>query len=805
MIGKDVNVLQNDIEKKEELNLVVEMTRFREDPLQFMRTLTQHVLGSSWRGYDEYIGHQLYYPGISDEMTRITMSHPLLQKRIAAMADDRMNKEISWTLTADQRMARRAELVGWISSIAQTHVHNTMAQFDHKSILRFLYYMVAQIFARCYHQGVHIKSDEVAMIKARAKELAAKKQSLIFLPCHKSHIDYMALHFICFRMGISLPVVVAGENLNFAVIGPMLKQVGAMFIKRSSWSQDPLYQTVVQAFVESVLAQGYNFECFIEGTRSRSGKLLPPKFGVLKYILDAILTGAVQDSWIAPVSTQYDKVVEAETYATELLGKEKIQESFMSFIDSRKILSLQMGRVDVRFGQPWSLKTWIVEQLAVMEPSLLLGNGISLNTPSSGNTAINNFELDQQDIEARSISPNSSAGVSPSVVDQVSFPLKEKISPALHTHLLRSLGYRVLNDINKASVVMPTSLVGTVLLTWASRGISFDQLVARVDWLIVKVQQAGGKVGTLGTENIALHETEEYPHFKDTAAVVSNALKVLGPDLVGVEQRGLLEPTYSPKDAFKLSYYRNQVIHLFASEAIVSVAIFTQLRRTGNRVMQTRDVVNDVKFLSTLLSGEFVYQPEGFQTNLNESLHKLVHQGVITTESLNSETIELSFRELNAGCEYLDFYCFLLWPFIDGYWAASVGLLSLSQVPIGASVPERQFYDTIQNLAKTLYFQGEITHYEAVNKEMLKAAYQHFEAQGLVTRSAATKTIHINASWRAETSANGQMASGRLVKYSEDIALARNRPLRHGVTPALNQRVLHQASMVAKRLTGSKL
>lgn len=800
MPGQDVNVLQNDMKEKEELNLVVDMTRFREDPLQFMKTLTQHVLGSSWRGYDEYVGHSLYYPGITEEMLQQTMSHPLLQKQIAHMADVRMQKEISWTLTADQRLARRSELVGWISSIAETHVRNTMASFDHKSVLRFLYYVVAQIFARCYHQGVHVKSDEVAMIKAKAKELAAKKQSLVFLPCHKSHIDYMALHFICFRMGISLPVVVAGENLNFAVVGPMLKQVGAMYIKRSSWSQDPLYQTVVQSFIETVLSQGYNFECFIEGTRSRSGKLLPPKFGVLKYILDAILTGAIQDTWIAPVSTQYDKVVEAETYATELLGKEKKQESFMSFIDSRKILSLQMGRVDVRFGQPWSLKSWIVEQLANIEPSLLLSNGVVLNcvppTP-------------QQDTDKRSdisaISPNSSAGVSSVVVDQVSFPLKENVDSSVHTHLLRSLGYRVLNDINKASVVMPTSLVGTVLLTWASRGISFEQLVARVDWLIVKVQQAGGKVGTLGTENIALHETEEYPHFKDTAAVVANALKVLGPDLVGTEQSGLLEITYFPKDPFKLSYYRNQVIHLFVSEAIVSVAIFTQLRRTGNRIMATTDIVDGIKFLSTLLSGEFVYQPEGFEANLHESLHKLSHQGVITSDYLTSDVIELSVNELNAGCEYLDFYCFLLWPFIDGYWAASVGLLSLSQIPAGVEVPERQFYDLIQSLAKTLYFQGEITHYEAVNKEMLKAAYQHFEAQGIVNRNASNRSLHITHDWRADPAVDGRISPGRLTKYSEDIAIARNRPLRHGVTPALNQRVVHHAAMLAKKLSGVKL
>lgn len=87
--------------------------------------------------------------------------------------------------------------------------------------------------------------------------------------------------------------------------------VGAMWIRRS-FGNDPLYNTVVQSYIDTLLQQGFNFECFIEGGRSRTGKLLSPKFGILSFILDSLLSGRVEDAIICPVSTQYDKVIETE-------------------------------------------------------------------------------------------------------------------------------------------------------------------------------------------------------------------------------------------------------------------------------------------------------------------------------------------------------------------------------------------------------------------------------------------------------------------------------------------------------------
>ena len=159
--------------------------------------------------------------------------------------------------------------------------------------------------------GIHVSSEEVFRLRSVAEEAAKKKQSIIFLPCHRSHVDYVSLQLICYRLGISLPTVIAGDNLNLPGLGYFLQHAGAMWIRRS-FGEDSLYITVVQSYIDTLLQNGLNLECFIEGGRSRTGKLLPPKFGILSFILDSVLSGRVEDCLICPVSTQYDKVIETE-------------------------------------------------------------------------------------------------------------------------------------------------------------------------------------------------------------------------------------------------------------------------------------------------------------------------------------------------------------------------------------------------------------------------------------------------------------------------------------------------------------
>lgn len=396
-----------------------------------------------------------------------------------------------------------------------------------------------------------------------------------------------------------------------------------MWIRRS-FGDDALYTTVVQSYIDTLLQGGYNFECFIEGGRSRTGKLLPPKFGILSFILDSILSGRVKDTIICPVSTQYDKVIETEGYVGELLGIPKKKENLADFLSASSVLSLKLGRVDVRFHEPWSLRDFILQQ------------------------------------QARSL------GI-PKILDFESINV-----PSVRQKLLRTLGYKVLSDINAVSVVMPTALVGTVLLTLRGRGVGKSELIRRVEWITERVRNKGGRVA----------------HFAGatTSAVVARALEVLGKDLVG-KADGLAEETYFAVDRFQLSFYRNMTIHLFISEALVSASMYMHVKRGGGKVHQNisyEELRNQVQFLSQLFRGEFIYPTEGLAVNLDSTLHDLETDNIIELVR-DSEgkilTIGLSDHERSVGRENYDFYCFLIWPFVEAFWLGAVSLMGFTPPP----------------------------------------------------------------------------------------------------------------------------
>lgn len=399
-----------------------------------------------------------------------------------------------------------------------------------------------------------------------------------------------------------------------------------MFIRRS-FGDDQLYTTLVQAYIDVLLQGGYNFECFIEGGRSRTGKLLPPKFGILSFILDSILSGRVQDTVICPVSYQYDKVVETEGYVTELLGVPKKKENLADFLSGgSSVLSLRLGRVDVRFHEPWSLRGFIDEQVIRLS-----------KVPSSINW-------------------------------------KDMKNPIVRQKLLRTLGYKVLADINDVSVVMPTALIGTVLLTLRGRGVGRAELIRRVEWLTARVRAKGGRVAHFGNTPVS--------------DVIERGLEVLGKDLVGVVE-GLAETTYYAVDRFQLSFYRNMTIHLFISEALVAAALYTRVKRGGGPAIQDipyQDLHNQVLFLSSLFRGEFIYSGEGLAVNLEKTLMGLEADNVVFLErdELTGAItkVGLSDAERAAGRENYDFYCFLIWPFIEASWLASVSIMGLTP-PLG--------------------------------------------------------------------------------------------------------------------------
>ncbi len=182
--------------------------------------------------------------------------------------------------------------------------------------------------------------------------------TLVYVPSHRSHIDYLVLSYSLFEAGAMLPHIAAGDNLNLPVVGRLLRQGGAFFMRRS-FRDDPLYAAVFAQYLHQVFASGHSVEFFPEGGRSRSGRLLSPKYGLLKHCVEAQLDGLPKPLAFVPVYFGYEKVIEGGSYLSELRGSAKERENLLGVIANLKLIRQNFGRLQVNIAPPIKLDQWL--------------------------------------------------------------------------------------------------------------------------------------------------------------------------------------------------------------------------------------------------------------------------------------------------------------------------------------------------------------------------------------------------------------------------------------------------------------
>ena len=192
---------------------------------------------------------------------------------------------------------------------------------------------------------------------ARVKE-ASKEAPLIFVPCHKSHLDYLLIPYIMFLNKMPTPHIAAGKNLSFWPLGPIFRAGGAFFLRRS-FRGAALYKKIFNTYIIKLLSEGFNIKIFIEGTRSRTGKLLSPTFGLLSMVFNAYLSKACDNLIFVPIFVGYDRILEEDAYLKELEGGKKDPESVSQIFKARKLLKKKYGKVYIKFDKPISLKDYI--------------------------------------------------------------------------------------------------------------------------------------------------------------------------------------------------------------------------------------------------------------------------------------------------------------------------------------------------------------------------------------------------------------------------------------------------------------
>ncbi|HVO29419.1 MAG TPA: 1-acyl-sn-glycerol-3-phosphate acyltransferase, partial [bacterium] len=217
-------------------------------------------------------------------------------------------------------------------------------------------------YTQGYSEAVHYDDAKLQAIFA-----LARKHPVVFLPTHKSNLDHAMMQWLLHENGMPPSHAAGGINMNFFPVGPLFRRTGVFFIRRS-FKDNPLYKYVLRQYVDFLVEKRFSMEWYIEGGRSRSGKLLPPRFGLLSYVVDAWKRGKSEDVFLVPVSIAYDQISDVGDYAAEQRGEKKQKESLGWFVKMLRGLRRRYGDIHIRFGEPLSVAKTLGGKDAGFEP-----------------------------------------------------------------------------------------------------------------------------------------------------------------------------------------------------------------------------------------------------------------------------------------------------------------------------------------------------------------------------------------------------------------------------------------------------
>lgn len=355
------------------------------------------------------------------------------------------------------------------------------------------------------YDGVVVDGDGIAKIRN-----VSKKMPFVIIPCHRSHIDYLLLSYIFYKHNIQMPFVAAGTNLSFFPMGYIFRKSGAFFLRRSFKGND-LYAMVLAKYIKVLLKEGLPLEFFIEGGRSRTGKMVMPKYGILSMILQAFQEKACEDLAVIPVYIGYDRVIEEKAYLQELGGAPKEKERATEMIKSGKVLRKRYGRVYLNVGEPLTLKAYLEAQ---------------------------EKPLDQMTVEERQ-------------------------------SLYRKIGYTIVQSINKVSVVTPFALTAAGLLCRDRRGISLGEL--REVMTLFHDYLSSRKVAFAMTFADREKAVDEALSLFDQSDLISR----MGAEDGEEEEVEEIVYSLEDDKRMNLEYYKNNILHYFLPVSFVATAILT--------------------------------------------------------------------------------------------------------------------------------------------------------------------------------------------------------------------------------------
>ncbi|WP_111858101.1 glycerol-3-phosphate 1-O-acyltransferase PlsB [Acinetobacter sp. CFCC 10889] len=414
---------------------------------------------------------------------------------------------------------------------------NEIASDYSASAVRFADMALTRLWTQLY-DGVEVHNFSTV------RELV-KDYEVIYTPCHRSHIDYLLLSYVIYKRGLMVPYIAAGDNLNMPFVGQLLRGGGAFFIRRS-FRGNALYTSVFKEYLFSILSRNTPLEYFIEGGRSRTGRLLPPKTGMLAMTVHGHLRGRAKPIVFIPTYVGYERLMEGATYVGEMNGKAKESESIWGIVQTLKKIERIFGRVHVNFGEP------------VFLDDLLKQHG-----------------ADQIKIEHNDD------------------PIPQEISDAVN-----SSANAILENINRAVVINPVSLLSLILLATPKHTLDEDICVKQLDTyrnLLTAIPYDGRtQVTPLSGKEIIAYGLK--------LKLIKRVQHVLG-DIIAIEDN----------QAVLLTYFRNNILHAFVLPSLIAALV------EHNGKISKADLLNVIRTLYPFLKAELFLKWKDSEINAQVS------------------------------------------------------------------------------------------------------------------------------------------------------------------------------------------
>ncbi|MBP2843633.1 glycerol-3-phosphate 1-O-acyltransferase PlsB [Pseudomonas sp. PNP] len=419
--------------------------------------------------------------------------------------------------------------------------------------IRFLEVVLSWFWNKIYDG---IKVNHIEQVQG-----IAPGHEVIYVPCHRSHIDYLLLSYLLFRNGLTPPHVAAGINLNMPVVGNLLRRGGAFFMRRT-FKGNPLYTAVFNEYLHTLYTKGFPVEYFVEGGRSRTGRMLQPRTGMLAITLRSFLRSSRTPIVFVPVYIGYERVLEGRTYLGELRGASKKKESVLDIFKVFGALKQRFGQVYVNFGEPIRLAGF----------------------------------LDQQQ---------------PGWREQDHGP---QYRPEWLNATTARLGETVARHLNEAAAINPVNLVALALLSTSRLALDERALTRVLDLYLALLRQVPYSPHTTLPEG-------------DGQALIEHVRSM---NLVAEQKDALGRILYLDEgNAVLMTYYRNNVLHIFALPALLASFFLSSSRMSRQLLGQY------VHALYPYLQAELFlrWTPEQLDEVIDQWLVALVEQGLLRQDN----------------------------------------------------------------------------------------------------------------------------------------------------------------------------